>query len=174
MFYMFIVFRYILALILLSSGEVLVYAEPLPLTCYAIPHHEDKICTVITPGALGPFDDAVIYRQDARGEWTLLNASKNDVSTFDGLGFSNDGQLMWMSWAEEGHPTLSFFRTNDYLTGESEELAILDDYRFAGLIRFTNQGKVIYKIMPDDGEHCPDGRRARDDVCKKILQIKLH
>lgn len=166
-------YRVLILLIAMLSSSIVI-ASPFPLTCHAIPQHTDKLCLVITEGALGPFDDAAIYRQNARGHWTLLHTYKDDVSTFDDLGFSKDGKLMWMSWAEEGHPTLSFYRTEDYLTGEAKALDILDEYGFVDLIELTNQGQVIYTVMQEDGMRCPNGKSVQHSVCEKTLQLNLH
>ena len=123
----------------------------LSFECTAIPGYKDKICFVITASPHGQFDDVVFYRKTADGELFLLSSQRTGGSAFAGVGFSDQGNYMWVSWADEGHPYFSFYKTDTFLNdGEhAESLSILSVYGFESFVSFTDDGKVLYTF--DDG-----------------------
>ena len=133
---------------------------PLSLNCFPIPIHKDQLCTVKTISPYGPYDDVVFYRKTEQNELFLLGNQKGGVATFAGIGFSEQGVYMWISWAEEGHPSFGFYKTAIFLEGglATEMLDSLDDYAFDEFVGFSDDGKVSYsrqKSMTDDCSHKP-------------------
>ena len=129
----------------------------LPLDCTAVPAHTDQLCVATTSSPYGPYDDVAIYRKTKDAELILLGSHRGGVGTFGGFGFSKGGRLMWESWAEEGHPYFSFYKTSYYLSeGDgATSLALLNEYEFDHIRYFTDNGKFVYALNEDAFETCP-------------------
>lgn len=131
----------------------------LSLSCTAIPTSAESICVLVTDSPNGPFDDVDIYHQTGKGRRILLSQNAGGVATFNGIGFSANGEYTWESWSEEGHPYYTFYRTAYYLVngGQDESIQTLDDYYFDAVKAFTANGEFIYShTNNDDPENCQD------------------
>ena len=128
----------------------------LPLSCVVITNNTNQICFITTTSPYGPYDELVMYHRTVQGELFLLGSEQGSVATFGGIGFSEGGRYMWTSWAEEGHPSFSFYKTQDFLAAgmNTHSLMILNVYGFDEFVSFTDEGKVSYTRMQSSTEEC--------------------
>ena len=116
-----------LALFILSSLLLLLYnytakAEPeqlkrsLPLECSKIPTKVEYLCFIETQSPYGPYDDVVFYRMDKAGAVASLGSQTGEVATLGGVDFSSVGIFMWLSWVDEWHQHVQFYRQLDVRT----------------------------------------------------------
>lgn len=145
-----------LSLVTVSNSVKVAPQTNLPLECAPIPKHTEQLCVGITPTPYGPFDDVVIYSKTIDGQLTLLESIRNQVGVFAGMGFSNGGRLMWVSWAEEGHGSFAFYDTQHYLAegSDAKPLGQLSDYHLDHLYSFTDDGVVAYMTDEDSSQGC--------------------
>jgi len=123
--------------------------------CETIPNSLNAICTLITSSPFGPFSDVVFYYKNDQTALQYIKSETGNVAVFGGIRFSTKGLYLYESWYEEGHPLISFYKTEDYVTGMYDEgnniITIIDDYYFDRIVEFTDDGTVLYSTSRGDG-----------------------
>ena len=129
----------------------------LALDCQHIPQQNIQLCVVRTDSALGPFDDVVLYRYSSSQGMTMLESYQSQTSTFTGVGFSDGGRYMWLSWADEGHPYYLIYNTRDFLNNahETKSIKTVGDYYLEDIVSFTDQGVLSYTLSDGAQQNCP-------------------
>jgi hypothetical protein len=128
-----------------SLMEAGVVHDSLPLTCYLVPGGEQQLCVVITQSPYGPYDEVVYYHKDTSGALALIGAEGGGVASFGGVTFSENGEYLWLSWAEEGHASVYFYNTTRFLeVGTDEGLHALHHYELDHVDGITADGQLIY------------------------------
>ncbi len=141
--------------------------------CFAIQNRSEKICYVETQSQYGPYDDVVFYLLSSEGGSRFIKSDTGNVATFGGLTFSDGGTFLFETWAEEGHPILTFHRTEDFISGIYENtkynVGFLSEYHFDHVERFTDDGTVVYARWDDDTSYCTNYESNKEGADKKCL-----
>jgi len=130
--------------------------------CVPIPNSKQAVCFEKNTSPEGPFDEVAFFRQSANGEQHFLSLNTGGVATFGGVGFSTQGKLMWVSWADEGHGFFRFYHTAEFLK-QGEQARIIgsfEDMGFEGIKAFTDSGIVSYYVSEEEDGVCPKGAIA--------------
>ena len=151
-------FRFVFIVLLFNGPVSAVAAENnfLSLQCSVVAGFGGELCFAKTASPHGPFDDVVFYRRTEQGELYLLSSQITGGSAFAGFDFSDKGRYMWVSWADEGHPYFSFYKTEAFLDDgeDAKTLSILSVYGFENFKSFTDEGMVIYTLEQGESEAC--------------------
>ena len=63
--------------------------------------------------------------------------------------FSENGRLLGLCFADEGHPAFGFFETNTFINTNNAPLIgnVLEDYYFGKIEHFSDNGVIFYNVM---------------------------
>jgi len=157
------------------QAEPTIVNDRLTVQCHKIANKQEQICYTQTPNPNGPFDDVVLYVKDIYEELHLLNSEKDTSSTFGGFDFTPNGEYMWLSWAEEGHPYFIFYKTSDFLEQgfNTKALSSFEDLKLDGIYSFTSAGVFNYYYYDSSGQttDCVALKQEVDDVCIKTFNF---
>jgi len=155
----------------LSYGGIL----QLALECYPIPNHVDQLCVLATQSPHGPWDQVVYYRSNPDQQPVLLGIDKGGVATFGGIEFSTEGRYFMLNWAEEGHPLFHFYKTQEFLNGNTQtSVGFYEQYHFDHIDYFGDDGIVVIGLTDKTGK-CIDTRHYSSindkDHCHHFLRL---
>lgn len=144
-----------------------------PLECHAIPNRDISLCTLSSSVENSAANDIVFYKRNSFGTLTYLEARKGDIAVTWLQGFSGGGALTVIATAEEGHPSFSIYRTDDFLNpdGRRQPVAHIGQYEIdaihalsdsgRAIVSFYHQGRTPETCLPrdpdtllDDSERC--------------------
>jgi len=139
---------------------ILVNPVQADITCNQIPKHPLKLCW----SASQNFDSGIllytntVYIQNEQKHLRLHAREKDTITALTHIGFSNDGLLMYIEYADEGHPYFTFYKTVNYLGNNKQvnSLATLDDYFMDTIKAFTAEGVFIYSRTRTREAKCAD------------------
>ena len=125
-------------------------------SCKDIPGRSVSICALVTPASHGPFDDVVMYLKAEDEQLHFLRSHTGLVAIFGEIGVSAAGTYVWTTWAEEGHPMINIYRTEQFLKPymEPESVSDLYDYDIDHFDVVREDGVAVVGRSADDGVGC--------------------
>jgi len=149
----------------------------LPLVCHTVPTKKEQLCLGTTYSPIGPVDDIVFYHRDSKGNLTFIESYQGDIAVHYFDGFSTNGKLLVLGYAEEGHPSFYFHETQKYFAGDTKSIAFISKYEYTHLENVEDNGDVIVGLMEDyvkDRALCATKESLGDDYNENVCVIKYN
>jgi len=159
------------------------------ITCSQAPGHLLKLCWTANQNFKSGMllYTNTVYIQDEQKRLRLHIRDKDSISALTHIGFSDNGLLMYIESADEGHPYFTFYKTVNYLGygKRAKSLATLDDYFLDTIKGFTAEGLFIYSRSRTTDAKCADisgyvlNKKAKQKVknpsglspCYKVFRV---
>ena len=161
--------------------DITLTSYPIKSLCETIPTTKQAICLIKTESQYGPYNDVVFYHRSETGYLRYLKSETGSVAIFGGIHFSKGGKYLFESWAEEGHPSLVFYKTEDYITGMYDRgnkvRGVINDYHFDRVRQFSDEGQIAYTQFNNVSEviKCPKyiiDETDNEKYCLVSIQLK--